>query len=182
MKSYTKELMVEALKKLLKTKPLNKITVNDIVTECGASKQTFYNHFRDKYELFTFALTTVLSQNLADSADNSADFEETILNYLTRVLEERDFYRSFIRDEQAYKQISQCIADYSAEYYRRNAQQKLNCQKLPQELELAILFDAAGNAKLVVDWIYTGMKISPEKLAEVIYSCVPESIREFHGM
>ena len=182
MKSYTKELMVEALKKLLKRKPLNKITVSDIVAECDASKQTFYNHFRDKYELFSFALTTVLSQNLTDSARSSADFEETILNYLKRVLEEQDFYRSFIRDETACQQISQCIADYSAGYYRENARKKLGCQELPQELELAILFDAAGNAKLVVDWIYSGMNISPEKLAEVIYHCVPESIREYHGI
>jgi len=182
MKSYTKELMVESLKKLLKRKPLNKITVNDIVTECDASKQTFYNHFHDKYELFTFALTTVLSQNLTDSAKISVDFEETILNYLKRVKDERDFYRSFIRDDLAYQHISRCIEDYCAEYYRENARKKLNCPELPQELELAILFDAAGNARLVVDWIYTGMSISPEKLAEVIYNCVPESIREYHGI
>lgn len=179
MRSYTKELMVEALKKLLKTKPLNKITVNDIVCQCNASKQTFYNHFSDKYDLFDFALTTVLSQNLIDSARDSHDFKTTILSYYRRVLAEKGFYRSFIRDDAARQFILDCIANYCYGYFRERAQAKLGTEDIGTELQLSFSFFAAGSARLVVDWIYRDMDVNPELMAEVTHRCLPECMLEY---
>lgn len=179
MKSYTKEFMVEALKKLLHTKPINKITINDIVGECNASKQTFYNHFQDKYDLFNYTLTTVLNQNLEDSARDSDDFKTTIFNYFVCVLEEKDFYRSIIRDNTARDLIFECISEYSASYFREKARNALGTDAIAPELELAIRFDAVGNANLVAEWIYGGMEVSPETMAEVAYHCIPDCLRQY---
>lgn len=179
MKSFTKEFMVKALKKLLKTKPLNKITVSDIVTECGASKQTFYNHFQDKFELFNFALTTTLKENLERSARESIDYHTTILNYYGRILEEKDFYRSFIRDEVARDLIFRCIFENSYEYFEGLVRGKTGGKQPPKELELCISFNAVGNAELLVDWIRSDMASPPELMAEVNFECIPTPLREF---
>ena len=37
--------------KLLNLYPLDKITVKDIVSDCGISRNTFYYHYRDIYDL-----------------------------------------------------------------------------------------------------------------------------------
>ncbi|WP_434654795.1 TetR family transcriptional regulator [Thermoanaerobacterium thermosaccharolyticum] len=47
----TKKAMADVLKELMKTKPLNKISVQDIVDKCGLNRQTFYYHFHDIFEL-----------------------------------------------------------------------------------------------------------------------------------
>lgn len=47
----TKRSFADALKEIVKTKPLEKIFVKDITNYCGVSKNTFYYHFQDKYEL-----------------------------------------------------------------------------------------------------------------------------------
>ena len=41
----------ESLKHLLLKKPLDKITINDLTTDCGISRMTFYYHFKDIYDL-----------------------------------------------------------------------------------------------------------------------------------
>ena len=51
MSKLTKHAMEKSLKNLLKTKPLNRITINDMVDECGISRMTFYSHFQDIYDL-----------------------------------------------------------------------------------------------------------------------------------
>lgn len=51
MASNTKEALAAAMKKLLATKPVDKITVKDLVEECGVNRQTFYYHFDDVYDL-----------------------------------------------------------------------------------------------------------------------------------
>ena len=51
MSSITKVALADSLKKLLQIKTLDKITVKDIVEDCGVNRQTFYYHFHDIYDL-----------------------------------------------------------------------------------------------------------------------------------
>lgn len=48
---HTKQLLADALRRLLQTKRYADITVADIVRECGVSRYTFYYHFKDKQDL-----------------------------------------------------------------------------------------------------------------------------------
>lgn len=47
MASFTRKAIMEAFIRLLEDRPLNKITVKDIVEECGINRNTFYYHFAD---------------------------------------------------------------------------------------------------------------------------------------
>ena len=51
MSQLTKKAIVEATLKLAQTRALSKITVRDIVEECGITRNTFYYHFHDIYEV-----------------------------------------------------------------------------------------------------------------------------------
>ena len=42
MTNATKLALEESLKRLLLKKPLDKITINDLTTDCGISRMTFY--------------------------------------------------------------------------------------------------------------------------------------------
>ena len=47
----TKKAIGYTFKDLLKEKPFNKITVNDIASKCDINRQTFYYHFQDIRDL-----------------------------------------------------------------------------------------------------------------------------------
>lgn len=47
----TKRMLADALKKLMATKALKKISIYEIVEECGVNRQTFYYHFHDIIDL-----------------------------------------------------------------------------------------------------------------------------------
>ena len=51
MTNATKAALEASLKKLLLKKPLDKITINDLTTDCGISRMAFYYHFKDIYDL-----------------------------------------------------------------------------------------------------------------------------------
>ena len=42
--------LAEAMKGCMRRAPLEKITVGEIVEACGTTRQTFYRHFKDKYD------------------------------------------------------------------------------------------------------------------------------------
>ena len=58
MSLNTKQQLANALKSLMQTKPLEKITIKDIVIFCGVNRQTFYYHFKDIYDLLGWIYKT----------------------------------------------------------------------------------------------------------------------------
>ena len=49
--TLTKELLAQSMKKLMKKKSFDKISVIDICEGCGMNRKSFYYHFKDKYDL-----------------------------------------------------------------------------------------------------------------------------------
>ena len=66
MNTMTKRMLADSLKKLMILKPLNKISIRELVEDCGVNRQTFYYHFHDIYDLlewmFTEETTALLNQ------------------------------------------------------------------------------------------------------------------------
>ena len=56
MPNATKAALEESLKRLLLKKPLDKITITDLTTDCGISRMAFYYHFKDIYDLVECAV------------------------------------------------------------------------------------------------------------------------------
>ena len=47
MPSFTRNAIIASFLKLLNERPLHKITVKDIVEDCGINRNSFYYHFED---------------------------------------------------------------------------------------------------------------------------------------
>ena len=52
----TKKLLAASLRKQMEKKPFSKITVSEIVKDCGVNRKTFYYHFEDIYALLKWML------------------------------------------------------------------------------------------------------------------------------
>lgn len=74
----TKKKLATSLKKFMMSKSLNKITVTDIIKDCGVNRKTFYYHFADIYDL----LKWILEQEavaVIKKFDLMVDYKEAIL-------------------------------------------------------------------------------------------------------
>ena len=97
MTNATKLALEESLKHLLLKKPLDKITINDLTTDCGISRMTFYYHFKDKYDLINWIFYTEFVSNIhLEEYKDALQLLEDICDYL---YQERDFYRVALKME-----------------------------------------------------------------------------------
>ena len=64
MGSFTEKELKNAFINLLNKKPFKKITVKEIVEECGVNRNTFYYHFEDIPQL----LEEIIKDNMGDIA------------------------------------------------------------------------------------------------------------------
>ena len=78
MENSTEKKLKDAFIQLLNKKPVKKITVKEIVEECGFNRNTFYYHFTDIPQL----LEKIIQDNMGDIAAqySKIDSEEDCLN------------------------------------------------------------------------------------------------------
>lgn len=62
--SETQQLLINSFKELMLDYPFEKITIKMITDGAGVIRPTFYNHFRDKYEMFEVILDDELFNSL----------------------------------------------------------------------------------------------------------------------
>ena len=73
MPSFTKKAILESFLHLVGKKPLDKITVRDIVDDCGINRNTFYYYFQDIY-----AVLEELCESLFESLPTDRPLAETV--------------------------------------------------------------------------------------------------------
>ncbi len=62
MPSDTKQAIAAAFAQLSQKKPVDKITVKDLVEHCGISRQTFYYHFQDILDVMEWSIRQLLQK------------------------------------------------------------------------------------------------------------------------
>lgn len=88
MSQLTKKAITQSFLKLLKEMPFDKITVKEIVEDCGINRNTFYYHYSDIYDLLHEILEDRVEQVLRlDSGFDS--WQEQFLNSTLFALENR---------------------------------------------------------------------------------------------
>ncbi len=86
MKLGAKQSIQESFRVLLRQKPLDKITVRDIVEDCGLTRNTFYYHYTDIYDLFDDYLDSQMQQIIAQGQE-AHSWEESLGRLLVRIFD-----------------------------------------------------------------------------------------------
>ncbi len=82
MSSSTKQAIIASFVRLAAKKPLEKITVRDIVDDCGINRNTFYYHFQDIFAV----LEEIFHQSTA-KIDTTLPFGEMLSQFFLLIAE-----------------------------------------------------------------------------------------------
>jgi hypothetical protein len=172
-----KMLLSDALLELCNEKPLAKVTVKDIIQKAGASRQTFYNHFKDKNDLITYTYCTHVIGDFR-LADMDCGFYEYI----------RDAHKYCVKYKKFYTQACSLDGQNSLRehIFEQNYRNYLNLviegygeDVITDELLWAIRFNAMGAIGMHFKWVRDGMPLSPDVKAKYVLNCIPEILKQY---
>ena len=83
MTNLTKDAIKKSFMKLLNAKPVNKITVKEIVADCGINRNSFYYHFDD--------IPSLIEEILNEQADALVQTTDRDTSIYTDILTAMDF-------------------------------------------------------------------------------------------
>ena len=172
MASSTKEALGNALKKMLSVKPIDKITVKDLVEECGVNRQTFYYHFSDKYELLEWIVFHELIEPVINEfiLDNMYQRIEELFSIMA---DQPKFYQSALRisvDDLSRYIGNVAVEKISAVLTAIEKDNGIDSDKSSHETMCELL--GYGICGIIITWAQHGMKDSPKAMTEKIKTIV----------
>ena len=170
----TKKAIASSIKELMRKKDLQKISVADIVENCGINRQTFYYHFKDKYDLVNWIyyneVVAAVTQNRIQE-----DWSGVVLDVLNGMKREQCFYINALNvtGQNAFqdyffdvtKSLLAEIIDVIEENKIIDAEEK----------NFIAAFYAYGLVGVTVQWARQGMKQPPEEIVQRLSHFINDS-------
>lgn len=160
MSKFTKKAILESFIKMLNEKPMDKITVKDIIEDCGINRSTFYYHFENVYD----CLVCVLNEEAARLTEKHLEYSEWldgIIEAMSFAMENRraifHIYKSVNRDEleNYFYTIFDTVLNKIVEQNINTFVDGLNVTK--KEIELIVNLYKYGITGHVFKWLKDGM-------------------------
>lgn len=174
----TYKLLSEALKKLMKQKPFDKISVTDICDEAMVHRTTFYTHFADKFELLQFCMDELESpfdEMLVEEASDEG-YKNYYLSVAQKILkhveDNGDFFRILIKKNKEESLLNRMQRDLSLKIEKKLRECERNGIELPAPAPLLANLYAGGGMSVVLWWLENDMPYSPDKLAEYLSNII----------
>lgn len=172
----TKKAMADSLKDLMRKKSLEKITVSDIVQNCGLNRQTFYYHYKDKYDLVNWIYYSEIVTTLSPVQDG-ADWTSAMMNALNIMRKEKVFYigslkldRPSILYDYLFRSTRSMLVKIIGQL---GIHDKMNIDDADRDFIAE--FYTYGLVGMVIQWARSGMTVSPAKIVEKLSHFIDDS-------
>lgn len=169
----TKYRLADSIKSCMKTKPVDKITVQNIVDGCGMTRQTFYRNFKDKYDLINWYFDKLVLESFAQIG-----VDKTVCQSLSEKFEfikkEKIFFTEAFRsdDHNSLKEHDfELIMGFYTELITRRRQEPLS-----EEIQFLLEMYCRGSVFMTVKWVLSGMRQTPKEMAESLAEAMPSKL------
>ncbi len=154
--NFTRDAIIRSFLGLLNEKPVNHITVKDIVEACGINRNSFYYHFQDLPALIEAVLQAEADRIISENASLDS-FEDCLLAAVSLAQNNRNaVLHLYQADRGLYGQYLDRIAEYAVEKYITAA---LNDIVIPEEdRKIIVHYYKCLLVGMVLDWMNSGMQ------------------------
>lgn len=175
----TQELLADSLQELAKSKAITKITVKEIAANCELSTATFYNHFKDKYELISWIYTSQMTKIFDKYATKEITWQATVKELIQLLNNDEIYYKNAFLNTSGQNSFYWSTHVDALEFLieaikKRNEQRKIN-----KEIIFEIKFYLKGLSATVFDWYLCDKDYSVEELTTFLCEVAPEHLKSY---
>ena len=158
---------------------MDKITVQEIVENCNYSTATFYRHFKDKYDLIArdYARKTAEIMGRINGKDYS--WAQTLRDGAKHYSEEREYLANLLLHTSGHDAFIQYMADIIYGELEKLILGVSGKQSLDEKTATLIRTYCLETVCLTCEWILGKYQATPEELAEIYESTLPQALRKF---
>ena len=171
----TKKAIAYTFKDLLKEKPFNKITVNDIANKCDINRQTFYYHFQDIRDLIEWICIDEVD-HILEKKDECEKWEDKFL-LIFKIMEQEKIFINNIYNSVSVEVLRSNLYRLVYPIIYNEIVEKSKGKNLRDEDKKFITdFYKYSFVSIVLNWIDNGMHENPELIVAKVSSLITGTI------
>ena len=178
IRQTTKEVLAASIMELAKTKSVDKISIKEIVQNCGLTATTFYNHFQDKYQLLAWIYNRNIEELLADTK-SPINWQAALIACCTPLQENRAFYKNVLKNTAGQTSFRYQTNDYAIALWMEYIRKREGWQEVPDAISFYFRFYMRALSEAINDWFLDGEKMPVEELAARIDAAMPEPLKPY---
>ena len=163
----TKELIAASFMELAETKPIDKITVREVAANCGITTVTFYNHFRDKYDLIVWSYAQNTLKIMRKIGADGYRWQDALWEWARYFSEERGFLLNALRHTSGHDSFLTHMQKINIDLLTAEVKKRLGAKPLSPVLEGAIRLYCYGLSCLCFDWLTAETPLPPDDFAQI---------------
>lgn len=161
----TKSALADSMKKLMNEIPMKKISISQIVGACNMNRQSFYYHFKDKYDLVNWIYYTEFIITIQDSDLGKFEFLERACKYF---YENKNFYQNAFQVS-----CQNCFSEYFSETTQNILKKQLEESfKNKKYVDFYVVFYAEAIQVSIARWLREGVKIPHDDFVQLLKNAV----------
>lgn len=175
----TKEILAESFQELAQTKRIDKITITDITNNCGMSQPTFYNHFKDKYDMIVWIYTSHVREIMCRIDNKTFLWKDCLLSGTLYYYENSKFIKNALMHTSGQDSFIENVQRINTEFLKAEVQKNLMTEYIPDEIMGIIKVYSYGTVQFMLEWLLGDMHLSPQQVAEIWDKSLPEPLRYY---
>jgi len=155
-------------------KPVEDVTLKEILSVAEVSKQTFYRYYKDKYELANEIYAQLTQQGIIEpeKIQNEDDWRNLYLKQFAAFREHMDFVRHLYSSRE-----TGCTVDFeiaSTIRFDKIILSRKGADLKNPRIIFAIEAKDVGGTYAMRDWILAGMQVEDEEMVERFRLIIPQ--------
>lgn len=169
----TKLMLAQSLRGIMKTKKLDRITIADVVKDCGVSRRAFYYHFSDIYDATWWMIEEDWKALIDFQADDWRGNMRELLHYFE---ENRDFVSAVLESSQSWRMEELFRQKLKESVLKRF--EKLSAAKplKDSDAELLTQYFTTNLTATLGGWIRGTIKCSDARLMALVYESTEAAV------
>lgn len=180
MAQFTKKAIISTFLQLLNQHSLDKITVKNIVEECGINRNTFYYYYKDIYDLIE-DISRIEIQSVRENTKDGTSFYDVLHQGVNLILENKSAF-AHLYHSKSREVIEKYLDDVSESFTSKFVKQRASELSICDERNIRFIcnwyrFSISG---VILNWIQSDNGSDPEtfirKVAGVYESTITEAL------
>ena len=149
--------LAASIKECMKTTPVDRITVKDIVEGSGLTRQTFYRNFKDKYDLINWYFDKLVLQSFEQIGMGNT-VGESLTQKFEFILNEKAFFTEAFRSDD-YNSVKEHDFELILQFYKDLIARKTS-RPLEEEMEFLLEMYCRGSVYMTEKWVLGACRTS----------------------
>ena len=174
-----KEILTASFQELAAGKSIDKITIQEIVDNCGYSTATFYRNFKDKYDLIAWEHTRSVAEIVDQTSADDYLWKQTLYDGARLYNENKDYLMNLLQHTSGHDSFMRYMTEINCAALEKYIVSVKGGQKLTHKEMMLVKMYCHGLVDLACEWILGEIRTTLEEIAEVYEQSVPEPLKKY---